>query len=59
MNGMTARVSRRSEGEEIPCLARIMTVVDSYDAMTSIGPTKSKMSFEEAIEAESLQRNPV
>jgi diguanylate cyclase (GGDEF)-like protein/putative nucleotidyltransferase with HDIG domain len=38
------------KGEEIPCLARIMTVVDSYDAMTSNRAYKSKMSFEEAIE---------
>jgi len=38
------------KGEEIPYLARIMTVVDSFDAMTSNRVYKPKKSFEESIE---------
>ena len=37
------------KGEEITYLARILTVVDSFDAMTSIRPYRNKMNFEEAI----------
>lgn len=35
-------------GESIPLLARILTVADSYDAMTSIRPYRSAMSREDA-----------
>ena len=36
------------KGEEIPLLARIMSVVDAYEAMTSDRPYKKAMSREEA-----------
>ena len=38
------------KGDEIPYLARILTVVDSFDAMTSSRPYNNKMTFEEAFE---------
>lgn len=37
------------QGEEIPYLARILTVVDSFDAMTSNRPYVNSMTFGEAI----------
>ena len=38
------------KGDEIPYLARILTVVDSFDAMTSSRPYNDKKTFEEAFE---------
>lgn len=38
------------KGEEIPYLARALTVVDSFDAMTSNRPYNKRKTFEEAIE---------
>ncbi|WP_239559400.1 PAS domain S-box protein [Sporohalobacter salinus] len=38
------------EGEDIPLLARIITIVDAYDVMTNGRPYKESMSKEEAIE---------
>ncbi|HHY81408.1 MAG TPA: diguanylate cyclase [Clostridiales bacterium] len=38
------------KGEDIPYLARIMTVVDSFDAMTSNRVYKPRRQFDEAIE---------
>ncbi len=38
------------KGESIPLLARIITVVDAYFAMTSISPYRRKFSQDEAIE---------
>lgn len=37
-------------GEEIPYLARVLTVVDSFDAMTSNRPYNRRKTYEEAIE---------
>ncbi len=37
------------KGKEIPLLARILTVADSYDAMTSSRPYRKKMSIKETI----------
>lgn len=37
------------KGEEIPYLARILTVVDSFDAMTNNRPYNYKKSYEETI----------
>ena len=37
-------------GEEIPYLARVLTVVDSFDAMTSNRPYNRRKSYEEGIE---------
>lgn len=37
-------------GEDIPILARILAVVDSYDAMTSDRPYRGAMSFQEAVD---------
>lgn len=37
------------KGEEIPYLARILTVADSFDAMTSHRPYKEAKTFEEAV----------
>lgn len=37
-------------GEDIPYLARVLTVVDSFDAMTSNRPYNTKKSYDEAIE---------
>lgn len=37
------------KGEEIPYLARILTVVDSFDAMTSSRPYNNKMTYEEGL----------
>lgn len=37
-------------GKNIPYLARILTVVDSFDAMTSNRPYNTKKSYDEAIE---------
>ncbi|WP_409193289.1 HD-GYP domain-containing protein, partial [Clostridium perfringens] len=36
-------------GEEIPYLARVLTVVDSFDAMTSNRPYNKRKSYDEAI----------
>ena len=38
------------KGESIPYLARILTVVDSFDAMTSNRPYNKRKTYEEAIE---------
>ncbi|MDF2595714.1 MAG: diguanylate cyclase [Clostridia bacterium] len=38
------------KGEEIPFLARVLTVVDSFDAMTSNRPYNKRKSYEEGIE---------
>lgn len=38
------------KGEEIPFLARILCVVDSFDAMTSNRPYNKRKTYEEAIE---------
>ncbi len=38
------------KGKEIPLLARIITIVDSYDVMTNGRPYKKQMSKEEAIQ---------
>lgn len=38
------------KGEEIPYLARILTVVDSFDAMTSNRPYNNRKTYEEGIE---------
>lgn len=38
------------KGEEIPYLARILTVVDSFDAMTSSRPYNTRKTYEEGIE---------
>ncbi|GMU52816.1 MAG: hypothetical protein AMXMBFR33_19620 [Candidatus Xenobia bacterium] len=38
------------KGEQIPLLARILAVVDAYDAMTSDRPYRSGMATEEAVE---------
>lgn len=40
----------RMKGKDIPYLARILTVVDSFDAMTSNRPYKNKISYEEGLE---------
>ena len=37
------------KGEEIPYLARVLTVVDCFDAMTTNRPYKKKRSFDDAI----------
>lgn len=38
------------KGDEIPYLARILTVVDSFDAMTSNRPYNKRKTYEEGIE---------
>ncbi|MBU5485947.1 diguanylate cyclase [Clostridium sp. MSJ-11] len=38
------------KGEDIPFLARVLTVVDSFDAMTSNRPYNKRKTYEEAIE---------
>lgn len=38
------------KGEDIPFLARVLTVVDSFDAMTSNRPYNRRKSYDEAIE---------
>lgn len=38
------------KGEEIPFLARVLTVVDSFDAMTSNRPYNERKTYSEAIE---------
>lgn len=43
------------KGKEIPLLSRIITVADSFDAMVSIRPYKSKINFSEAIKE--IQKN--
>jgi diguanylate cyclase (GGDEF)-like protein len=37
------------QGEEIPYLARLLTVVDSFDAMTSNRPYNKRKTYEEAV----------
>src|ERR1044071_3729917 len=37
-------------GEEIPFGARILTIVDCYEALTTDRPHRSRYSFEEALE---------
>ena len=37
-------------GEEIPILARMFSIVDAFDALTSIRPYRQKISTQEAIE---------
>ena len=36
------------KGDEINCFARMLTVVDSFDAMTSIRPYQPKKSYSQA-----------
>ncbi|SHG69028.1 PAS domain S-box-containing protein/diguanylate cyclase (GGDEF) domain-containing protein [Thermosyntropha lipolytica DSM 11003] len=43
------------KGEEIPLLARIIAVVDAYDAMTSDRPYRKALTHEEALEE--IRRN--
>jgi len=43
------------KGEEIPLPARILLVVDAYDAMTSTRPYRSAMKWTEAVKE--LERN--
>jgi HD-GYP domain-containing protein (c-di-GMP phosphodiesterase class II) len=38
------------KGEEIPELARLFSVIDAFDALTSTRPYRKKISKEEAIE---------
>ena len=38
------------KGDQINFLARLLTVIDSFDAMTSIRPYQQKKSYWEAIE---------
>ncbi|MBB6622294.1 diguanylate cyclase [Clostridium gasigenes] len=38
------------KGEDIPYLARVLTVVDSFDAMTSNRPYNKRKTYEEAVE---------
>ena len=38
------------KGEDIPFLARVLTVVDSFDAMTSNRPYNKRKTYDEAIE---------
>jgi diguanylate cyclase (GGDEF)-like protein len=38
------------KGEEIPLEARILTIADSFDAMTSLRPYRDPLSYKEAIE---------
>jgi len=38
------------KGEEIPLISRIITIADSYDAMTSERPYKCKMTAAQATE---------
>lgn len=40
---------RKIKGNEIPLFSRIISVADAYDAMTSYGSSKQKMTQEEAI----------
>ncbi len=40
---------KKLKGEEIPYLARMLSVVDSFDAMTSNRPYKQSMSFDDAL----------
>ena len=37
------------KGEEIPYLSRVLTVVDSFDAMTSNRPYNQRKTYDEAI----------
>lgn len=39
----------KRKGEEIPYLARILTVVDSFDAMTSNRPYNKRKTYDEAV----------
>src|SRR5690606_35336741 len=41
---------RRLKGEEVPKLARILTVIDSFDAMTTERPYQRTKTLPEAIE---------
>ena len=41
---------KQLKGEEIPYLARVLCVVDSFDAMTSNRPYNTRKTYEEAIE---------
>lgn len=38
----------RLRGNDIPCLARLLAVVDTFDAMTSVRPYRAAFSFEQA-----------
>ena len=47
-------------GEKIPLLARLMAVVDTFDAMTTDRPYRDGMSIDEALtQIESWRRHPV
>jgi HD-GYP domain-containing protein (c-di-GMP phosphodiesterase class II) len=38
------------KGESIPIEARILTIADSFDAMTSLRPYRAPLSYKDAIE---------
>ncbi|MGL5086998.1 MAG: HD-GYP domain-containing protein, partial [Clostridium sp.] len=38
------------KGEDIPYLARVLTVVDSFDAMTSNRPYNKRKTYDEALD---------
>jgi diguanylate cyclase (GGDEF)-like protein/putative nucleotidyltransferase with HDIG domain len=50
---------RRLFGTEIPRLARILTVVDCFDALLSERPYRRELSIEEAVEVMSEQRGKI
>lgn len=51
MNAMTGRAIRDGlKGETIPYLCRILTLADSFDAMTNNRPYNRRRTFDEAFE---------
>ena len=49
LTGQAIRISVKGDGDEIPYLARILTVADCFDAMTFSRPYKLAMTYDEAI----------
>ena len=49
MNGITEWLSQRLSGNDIPEMARIISVADAFDAMTSKRTYRDSLSVDQAV----------